>query len=452
MIGLKESATRESASCEGPNAQSACFSYEHYNDALRSFKSAALGWLVQFAIRGELHKAIEDNWDLNNNAYRARPYLKLRSNAPRLRRLIRKKHILDEPALAEIGMTLYDFPVLATFFLRADLRNYVREPTANEIATYLSEMFQLVEKGESDGRPLSASPRSDQIGTFIKHLTRSQIEHQVGRGGGVSSPTHRLLCVNMSAPVSILKSQFLEVLERSAKQKNETTVMIDTWLRYGVLPFLDLRDSVTREGMSKIKVDDQIELIYDPELARQNAKGVELDRGAKTLNETTKPHALKILESQSQPFCSLAASASKELAEGVTFARTPDQCSDSEAAQEALNRWIPRTYPCDLSAFELAIEVQPQYAKRLRDFLEHYKEGGLFACSLKERIRRASCEAENLLTRCLELSRSCEAELTESAVESNDIEIESGNDDEDEVESWKPIFGEAWDKERGKIG
>lgn len=431
--------------------QASCFSYQHYSGALRSLKATALCWLVQFAIRAELHKACETDWEIDENQYRSRPYLKLRANAGKLRELIRRKHILDEPALSGIGMTLYDFPILFTFFGGGDFRNYVREPTVNEIMVYLSEMVLM------GGDPSSASgsvvPRMsvDEIGTRIKHMTRTQLENQVLQNADESSSTRRLISVNMAAPVSVLKAQFLDILERSAKQKNEITVMIETWLRYGVLPFIDLRESVTRDGMKRVSVNNQIRLLYDPDLARYNKEGEELERGPKTLNETTKPHALKMLDTQSQPFCALAAAATREFNDAIAFARDSNNCDDPEAARETFRRWIPRTYPHNLSAIELAMEILPERAPTCQAFLEHLDRGGELTWSIEERIRNRASHPGELRMLPVELFQDDAIDVPDgTAQDDDDFEIEPDDGDGGAGEWWQSLFREEWVTESEK--
>lgn len=425
-------------------AHFSCFSYQHYNRALRSFKAAALGWFVQFAIRGELHKAHEVDWALDENEYRALPYLKLREKSAELVDLIRKKHIVDESALAGIGMTLYDFPVLFTFFGAGDCRSYVREPTAAEMSRYVTEMFEMFKDAGSESGSAIPELSLSEIGTRVKHMTRTQVEDLVGGKQDVSSSTRRLLCVNMAAPVAVLKAQFLDILERSTKQKNEITVMIETWLRYGVLPFIDLRECTALEGTKAISVSKQLKLLYDPELARYNREGEELERGPKTLNDTTKPHAAKMLNFQSQPFCALSAAASSELNDAITFARDRDQCSNPEAASEVFRRWIPASYPYNLTAVDLAMEIHPDRAPQLQEFVKHLKTNGQLAGSVADRIRNGPSDVGKswiTLRECLE------DEGIDSLSEAEDDELDPENDEDDQLnKDWfMTSISDEWD-------
>ncbi len=452
MSGSSEIASDRFEGSRPGLAQPSSFSYQHYNGALRSFKSRALGWFVQFAIRGELHKAYEADWELDENEYRARPYLKLRGKSSKLRDLICRKHIIDEFDLAGIGMTLYDFPILFTFFGAGDFRNYVREPTVVEITRYLSEMFQMIEDAPPDLDLETAGLGAMEIGSRIKHLTRTQVEELVGRKGDASSSARRLICVNMSAPVSVLKAQFLEILERSAKEKNEIEVMIQTWMRYGVLSFIDLRDRVARDGMQAVSVARQIKLIYDPELARRNKEGEEIERGAKTLNETTKPHALRMMDFQSQPFCALAAAASREFNDAVLFARDPNASSNREACREALRRWIPKTYPYCLTAIELAMEVEPERAEQLQAFLEHLKRGDQLTCSLEERIKNCSSSPDkSVWTAFQDLSFDDDIDLPRCLAREDELELEFESEGEDERDWFKSLLDGDWNEDNQEI-
>ena len=428
-------------------AHFSCFSYQHYNRALRSFKAAALGWFVQFAIRGELHRAQEADWELDENEYRALPYLKLRKKSAKLVDLIRKKHIVDEPALAGIGMTLYDFPVLFTFFGAGDCRSYVREPTAVEMSRYVTEMFEMFKDAGSESGSAIPKLSLSEIGTRVKHMTRTQVEDLVGCKQNVSSSTRRLLCVNMAAPVAVLKAQFLDILERSTKQKNEITVMIETWLRYGVLPLMDLRECTALEGTKAISVSKQLKLIYDPdpELARYNREGEELERGPKTLNDTSKPHVAKMLNFQSQPFCALAAAASSELNDALTFARDRDQCSNPEAASEVFRRWIPASYPYNLTSFELAMEIHPDRAPQLQEFVKHLKMSGRLTGSVADRIKNAPSDVGQSWITLRECSEDDGIESHLFEAEDDELDPEDEDDDQLNEEWFMTAISDEWD-------
>jgi hypothetical protein len=58
--------------------------------------------------------------------------------------------------------------------------------------------------------------------------------------GTYNFPRERFLVVDLSAPVTVLKSQFLACLERAAKQKISTGPGYADWENLGVLPYIDL--------------------------------------------------------------------------------------------------------------------------------------------------------------------------------------------------------------------
>lgn len=55
-----------------------------------------------------------------------------------------------------------------------------------------------------------------------------------------------------------------------------------------------------------------------------------------------------MLDTSSRAFSVLKASALVEFTAAIEFALNPEECLNCGAPQEALARWIPRTYPHDL--------------------------------------------------------------------------------------------------------
>ncbi len=192
-----------------------------------------------------------------------------------------------------------------------------------------------------------------------------------------SIPKERLLVVDLSAPVTILKMQFLASLERAAKQKIAAGPGYADWEDHGVLPFIDLelwRDCCYR-GTIRQRVLPRI--IYSDSLHFT----------AKNLRETTLPQVRRMLDTTSPAFCALKSAASSEFAAGIASALSPDDDSGS-AASEAPTRWLPRTYPYDVPRLTRILRLFPNDSAAQKEILDSLEEEGELRLSVAERIRK----------------------------------------------------------------
>lgn len=383
-----------------------CYNCDRYNRDLDHLQCEALGWFVQFAIRSDLETARTKNANSDYCEGFPEEYCNvLCSKFDEVYELIREKGVIDESDLAKIGLTLYDFPTLGHFFVTE--RRFVREATVRELIQSTGETIDIVRNsGLTPCIPQGANP-VESIAILINQMTRSQVETEASVPPGEMSK-QRFFFVDMTAPVAILKSQFLAAVERSAKQKSAIDVLFATWREFGILPYLDLMEWCHRQSQ-QVKSAAQADLLFPVEArvrAKRNKyyqhkkrKVRESTSEAKTILETTRPNAVKMLDVNSQPFRTLLSKASEEFQEAIEFAREPDEKSPrAKAAAEAFSRWFPKTYPMDLVLFNWLIEIAPpKQALLIALFTEEMKQDGHLKLSIPERIREHMKYPTNLV-------------------------------------------------------
>jgi hypothetical protein len=194
----------------------------------------------------------------------------------------------------------------------------------------------------------------------------------------------RLLVVDLSAPVTILKTQFLACLERAAKKKISAGPGYADWEDLGVLPYIDLefwrsitlRDTIPQRVVPRIIYSDR--LVYT----------------AKNVRETTLPQVDKMLDTSSRAFCALKAAASAEFAAAIGFVLNPEDCSDGGAATEALARWFPRTYPHDVPRLRRLCRIFPDESTAQKEILDSLEQDGELELDIAERIRRKHADRQ----------------------------------------------------------
>jgi hypothetical protein len=261
-------------------------------------------------------------------------YPEIQAKILQLLTLIRERHILDESGLATIGLSLFHFPTLAQFYDAARSQAFVREASIEELRTGLENTYKAV----AGSALVDLFP--DENGDFslpaLHAVWGNKTSTAIQREAGIAEDKihrERLLVVDLSAPVTVLKSQFLACLERAAKQKISAGPGYADWEDLGVLPYIDLefwrmitlRDSIPQRVVPRIIYSDR--LVYT----------------AKNVSETTLPHVDKMLNTSSPAFCALRAAASSEFTAAIGLALNLEECPDSAVPQEALARWFPRT-------------------------------------------------------------------------------------------------------------
>ena len=359
-----------------------CYSCENYNLRMDHIKSKALAWFVQFAIRADLHASLSSLLKWDDKGVQLRGYPEIHSKAQELYELIRVKHIIDEDDLATIGLSIFSFPTLSHFFVATCSQTFVREATLEDIGANFLETRQIIlDSDQLSSLMPKASSREEAFGAIFGKMTRSQIEAEAALSQQ-SRSKQRLLVVDMGAPVTLLKAQFLAALDRSEKQKSSFEILARSWKKYGVLPYIDLIEWSSKDPNIRIKLPVQAEVIYELE---------DSDDGAllydKTIRETTEPHANRMLDVQSQQFRALIAAASEEFFATIEYAQFSDKGVANGAAEEALRRWFPRTFPYSIPDLKRAERVFPEHSERLRSVLAEIDRSGMLSLSVKDRIR-----------------------------------------------------------------
>ncbi len=364
-----------------------CYYCENYNRLTDDFKSKALGYFVQFAIRADLHASWSAPLHLDDTRAQLQGYPEIHSKSHELQTLIRRKHVIDETDLETIGLSLYSFPTLSHFFVAPSYQASVREATTRDMCAEVLEIREMVENSELISLLPKASSYEEAIGALTGSMTRSQIEDATKCSPEMLAG-HRLLVVDMCAPLSILKAQFLRALNRSEKQKSSADVMYKTWRKYGILPYIDLTEWVRWNQNFRVKLPVQAELIYELDSAEDSPFLYE-----KTVRETTEPNANRMLDLVSQAFRALLAAASVEFFNTIDQVQTAGQRPANEAVEEALRRWFPRTFPCSIPDLEKAARVFPEHSAKLRKVIEGIQRSGVLTLPMADRIRDYHCDA-----------------------------------------------------------
>jgi len=353
-----------------------CYRWSNY--AFRDCHSKALAWFVQFAIRIDLAQAVECLRRGNGFNAVIAGYPEIQRKIPELITLIRERHILDESALATIGLSLFHFPTLAPFYGSTSTQAFVREASIGELKTELENAYRAV--ATSALEELFPDENGDFSLLALHAVWGSKTSTAIQREAGIAEdkiPRERLFVVDLTAPVTVLTSQFLACLERVAKQKISAGPGYADWEDLGVLPYIDLefwrlmsfRGTVARRVVPRVICRDT--LLYTAENV-----------------ETTLKRANKLLDKSSHAFCALQAAASTEFNAAIDFALNPEQCHNGGAAKEALARWFPRTYPHDVPRLERLCRIFPDESTAQQEILESLEQDGELDLDIAERIRR----------------------------------------------------------------
>ncbi len=188
----------------------------------------------------------------------------------------------------------------------------------------------------------------------------------------------KFVIVDMGAPVTILKQQFLKLLDRQAPLKLNN---LADWEDHGILPYLDLCQWEKESGI-KIKAQTRADSI-----CRNSINGYT----AKKIDETIRPYAEKLMDEDGPVTRGLTTDAAEEFWETIFYVRGEKPDGNAEMAEEALARWFPRTYPINLQDLQRCAEVFPEQEVGLLEAIELMKET-LRLESMKERIRKLNID------------------------------------------------------------
>jgi len=361
----------------------ACYRWSNYS--FRECHSKALAWFVQFAIRSDLAQAVGCFRRGNDLNAIIAGYLEIQRKIPELITLIRERHILDESALATIGLSLFHFPTLAPFYGSTSTQAFVREASIGELRAELENAYKAV--ANSALEELFPDENGDfslaSLHAVWGHKTSTAIQRKAGLAEDRIS-LERLLVVDLSAPVTVLTSQFLACLERRAKQKITGGPDYKVWDEHGVVPYIDLEFWRLTTLRGKIYQRVVPNIIYRDEFSYT----------AKNVKETTLPDVHRMVDTSSPAFCALQDTASTEFAAAIEFALNPEKCHSAGAAKEALARWFPRTYPHDVPRLRRLCRIFPDESTAQKEILDSLEQDGELELDIAERIRRKDADRQ----------------------------------------------------------
>lgn len=380
-----------------------CFNAAEYK--VKGFKAPALAYSVQLGVRIDLREAVGSSLHKDDPRMRLSGYLELEERMQDILSLIRTQHIVDEQGLASIGLSLYHFPTISHFLIGTHRPVFVREATIKEIRGALESAYSRVfnsdvwEYATGDTRRAVSHDDvdSDAIDALIDRMTLTTLQRE-SQPEDIPVADERLFVIDLAAPVSILKKQFLAAIERMPKQKVSLGVDFSDLADLGVLPYIDLDDWQQFVHGSRINRAIQVELVYLH------------DGSTRQLTQRTIPLAEKMLDASSAPFSYLTSKAAEELDEiqehicqqkddGAEIDQTDSthnksepagekQCALAEKAEESLARWLPHTYPFNIPDLERTASVFPEQAEKIGMILEFMERE--LSHSISERIRKSA--------------------------------------------------------------
>lgn len=309
-------------------------------------------------------------------------HLEIYNKLDDLNQLIRQRHIVDENDLATIDLSLYNFPTLSHFFVAIEKHAFVREATTNELRNACSGISLLV-RGSRLGAYIPGDKNcmdadDNDVFSLVNQMTPSAIEQEAGLDAS-NMPSERFLVVDMEAPVTILKQQFLKLIDRQAPLKRNN---LAGWEDHGILPYIDLRQWEKENGI-KIKAQTRADLI-----CRNSINGFT----AKKIDETIRPYVERLMDEDGPVIRGLTADASEEFWETIFYVRGERPDGNAEMADEALARWFPRTYPNNLPDLQRYAEMYPEQGVVILKVIESLKEGAQLL-PMRELIRKMNIEA-----------------------------------------------------------
>ena len=347
-----------------------CYHWQGYSFA--GIRAQALAWFIQFAIRADAIASEDAAKTPDSEQVQLSGLLEIHEKRGKLTELIRERHIIDEPALKTIGLTLYNFPTLSHFFVAPDQHGFVREVTVRELLEEIGYLDRVA--GEIDA--VKNSKRIDGVNLtrlrMVASMTPSEIE-AASRKPASECLNEKFLVIDMAAPVTILKDQFLKALVRARRQNS---ISFEPLSRFGVLPYIDLKDWQSSTGL-RVSDEALVDLLYaDPDL------------GSKA-KEETKRHVERMLDEDSPVSCGLRLAAAECFRQAIAFASEETELSKPEAeiAAEALDRWFPTSYPINLPDLNRYAEMDPEARPAIFSTLLTY-EAMDKDLSIKERIQR----------------------------------------------------------------
>lgn len=285
-----------------------CYKRENYNI---HFSSKALGWFIQFAIRAEL-RAISDatTTEIDDDPFALR---EITENRAQIEKLIRDKHVIDEPALSTLGLSLYCFPAIDDLFSNLKAQSPVRQATVGEVRRTLESATRQLDRVDDRWRAgfeeLNGIETEDGIADALEELTFTHLK-SVAELTSENLIDELLFVVDLNAPTSLVVEQFRELVE-GIKNSKAPEAPDYKWIVYGLLPYIDLEAWSLRNPQHNLDVAIQCAMVFR-------------DRdeyGAKELNRYTRRLAKECLNTTGELFLTLKEAAAREIAAAIAIAR-----------------------------------------------------------------------------------------------------------------------------------
>jgi hypothetical protein len=346
------------------------------------FQSADLGWLVQFGVRADIHEAWNHLEETESIPSFLNPYYAINQKLHELTALIRKAHVITETGLQSIGLTLYDFPSLSSFYSDLAHQRFVREATIRDLSLMISGADHSISMAIDEGCK-NLPKKNDGVMDDYRYASKTLTEiESLCELQDVCQNDEILIIVNTSAPWYLVKEQIDHLLQNRTTEKSKPENLYGDWTDFGILSFIDLQEWITREFTARVEKQIQANLCC----AHARSRAVTPD----ALDRTLKPIAEKMLSTNSPAFLALRTKALSELRGAIDYAMAEEKTTvkGTEAAREALVNWIPRHFPHNTSAFRRRAESDPETCAAMTLMLAVMQSRGDLDLPIEERIRR----------------------------------------------------------------
>lgn len=361
------------------------------------FKSKALGWFIQIAVRSDLDAAVREMKSDDASYIRLIRHGQILEHLQDLKRLICEMHVIDEVNLEEIGLSLFDFPTISDFFSNPKGHAYVRQASISEISEKMESALcntrQLNSRwGQAFAQfngiePPDDPDEFDRIEYSLYQHTPTQIRSAVD-----VAPEDLIdeivLVADLCAPTSTLVKQFCEFIEAIKVSKSAKNDPYMHWAHYGFLPYIDLCNWMSDN--SSVKVSKEIQSLL---ISPQDGSG---QLSSKSINDITSKGCATLLNTKSEVFAALRESASREFSQALAFAlgdfdhRSSLTEHSLFAVNEALSRWFPRTYPLNIPEYWRMVRMDSELEDGIELQIAYFASQGAFEMNMVERIRKYS--------------------------------------------------------------
>jgi hypothetical protein len=356
-----------------------CYRRDNYD--LESLRPQALAWFIQFAIRADFVAANAQMQDGYTRANVLLGYAEIHESRDQIRQLIRDRHVVDEPGLNSIGLSLYNFPTLSRFFVAPNKQDFVREATVREIELALastrnrirsSDLAQLIPSQEADTDSFGATD------VLVSNMTPSGVSTEADL-----DPAHeKLFVIDAAAPMDILVQQFEIAVGKIKSRRSPIEPYFEDWGKYGVLPYVDLFDWLTAAPDISVNNNIQSEIVLPEFLIYTD------------LQKHTKRSAKLLLNPESELFNRLKNAASSSFKAMLAQIRQHN-FDANRPLHLALQRWFPFTYPVNLPDLQRLPSIFPGTRDVVLSLFQEFGRERLLNMGIRERIATYSSDNDD---------------------------------------------------------